>query len=94
MKMSKPGICCDRCFECIAKRNVEAAKLWLDLCDIQEGCPGIFGLRTSDFSSLRLLELLGFILTTDTPQIIFVKVKGQKQDALGTFFCGGGCGQE
>lgn len=94
MKMSKPGLCCDSCFGMIARRSTSAAKLWLDLCDIEIASGELFGLRSSDFPTLRLLEILGFVLTTDTPQIIMVRVKGKKQDSMGTYFCGGKCGQE
>lgn len=94
MKMSKPGLCCDSCFGLIAKRSTSAAKLWLDLCDLEITCGSLFGLKSSDFPTLRLLEILGFVLTTDTPQIIIVRVKGKRHDAMGTYFCGGTCGQE
>ena len=90
--MSKPGLCCDECFGMIARRSTGAAKLWLDLCEIQRHSQ-TFGLRTPDFPALRLLENLGFILTTEIPGIIAIKVQGQKQDALGTYFCGGNCSE-
>lgn len=90
--MSKPGLCCDECFELLAKRSSLAATLWLDLCDIQITC-SIFGLAIEDNDFLQMLEMLGFITTTDTPRYIVVKVHGKKEDALGSFFCGGQCGR-
>lgn len=90
--MSKPGICCDNCFGLIARRSTSAARLWLDLCDLQMNSQ-MFGLRTQDFPTLRLLETLGFILTTEIPGIIMVKVQGRHDDPLGTYFCGGKCGE-
>jgi len=92
MKMSKPGLCCDNCFGLIARRSTSAARLWLDLCDLQMQSQQ-FGLRTLDFPTLRLLEILGFILTTDIQGVIIVKVKGRVDDTLGTYFCGGKCGE-
>lgn len=92
MKMSKPGLCCDECFALIAKRSTPAARWWLDLCHIQETC-SIFGLAIPDNQILQLLEQLGFITTTETMNMIVVKVHGREEDALGTFFCGGRCGQ-
>lgn len=91
MKMSNPGLCCDDCFAMLAKRSTRAAKLWLDLCDAQRRY-GIFGLVTPDTTpSLLLLEHMGFITTTDTRDLIVVKVHGQEDDQLGAFFCGGKC---
>lgn len=92
MKMSKPGLCCDSCFGLIARRSTNAARLWLDLCELQIKSP-LFGLRTPDFPNLNLLERLGFIITTDIPGIIMVKVRGFHKDSLGTYFCGGKCGE-
>lgn len=91
MKMSKPGLCCDRCFELLAKRSTNAAKLWLDLCEIQSTCQ-IFALKIEDDAYFQLLETLRFITTTDFYNVMIVKVHGQEYDALGPFFCGGNCG--
>lgn len=91
MLMSKPGLCCDECFDLLAKRSVVAARMWLDLCEIQNNC-SLFALRIDDSDYLQLLEFLGFITTTDTADLIVVKVHGKEQDYLGSFFCGGNCG--
>lgn len=91
MLMSKPGLCCDECFDLLAKRSTVAARLWLDLCAIQSSC-SIFGLKIDDNPPMQLLEYLGFITTTDMPNLIVVKVRGKEEDGLGSFFCGGKCG--
>lgn len=65
--MSKPKhLCCNTCFERIAKGNTSAARLWLDLCSLYIKQNGLFVLR--DWSSLQInyLENLGFITTTET----------------------------
>lgn len=90
MKMSKPGLCCDSCFGQIARRSTVAARLWMDLCEIQLNS-SLFGLRTPDFPALQLLEILGFIITTDVHDIIIVKVLGKHRDDIGTYYCGGNC---
>lgn len=90
MIMAKPGMCCGQCFGLIARRDTKAAKLWLDLCELRMHSP-IFGLVMDDCPELRVLERLRFIVTTDTPEVIFVKVKGHQRDAIGSFFCGGDC---
>jgi hypothetical protein len=92
MKMSKPGLCCDECFDLLAKRSPRAARLWLDLCEIQNTC-ALFGLKIHDNELLQLLEILSFITTTDTKEVIVVKVHGKVEDTLGSFFCGGNCGR-
>lgn len=92
--MSKPGLCCERCFKSIAKNSTNAARLWLDLCSIQETC-SIFGIRLIDESvSLENLEHMGFITTTDIEELIVVKVHGKQEDPQGVFFCGGKCGRD
>lgn len=90
MRMDKPGVCCGQCFELIARIDTSAAKLWLDLCELRMHST-IFGIITDDTPDLRLLESLGFILTTETSTIIFIKVLGHQKDALESFFCGGRC---
>jgi hypothetical protein len=91
MQMSKPGLCCDDCFAVLAKTNTKAARLWLDLCEAQRRY-GVFGLVTSDTTpSMLLLERMGFIITTDTRDLIIVKVRGEMDGQDGFFFCGGQC---
>jgi hypothetical protein len=90
MKMSKPGLCCDSCFEMIAQESTRAARLWLDLCELQLHSR-IFGLLINDEISIRILETMGFILTTETPHMIVVKVNGFSTQEDGSFFCGGNC---
>jgi hypothetical protein len=91
MKMSKPGLCCDECFGIIASRNVNAAKLWLELCEIRVKRE-IFALVTKNPQNLRILEILGFVVTTETKNFILVKVNGLRYDRVNIYFCGGRCG--
>lgn len=91
MKMSKPGLCCDDCFAQLAKHSTKIAKLWLDLCEAQARY-GIFGLLSPDSTpSLVYLERNGFIITTDTSDLIIVKVRGELDEHHSFFFCGGNC---
>lgn len=92
MKMSKPGLCCDDCFALIARRSSGAASLWLNLCEIQLGHE-IFGLKLPDLPEFQILENLGFVTTTETNDMILMKVHGKRDDLAGTYFCGGKCGQ-
>lgn len=90
MKMSKPGLCCDSCFGIIAKQDTRAARLWLDLCHLHLQS-SIFGLLMTEDPAIRQLELLGFITTTETPQMIIVKVHHFHADEDESYFCGGKC---
>lgn len=90
MKMSEPKLCCDECFDIIAKESTTAAHMWLDFCEFQITLP-IFCLVTPFLNSIKLLENMGFILTTETQDIIIVKVLGRKDDLAGPYFCCGRC---
>lgn len=92
MKMSKDAVCCERCFHKIAKVSSPAAKLWLQLCEIQNrNYFDIFGIYPEEPLELQLLEELGFVLSTDTPQMILIKLFGLHEDDTGAFYCGGSC---
>lgn len=92
MKMSSDALCCDDCFHLIAKRNSTAASLWLDLCQLEKTY-NIFGLRMDDFPNLRLLETMGLLVSTDTDELIIIKVNGKKIDEDGPYYCGDLCEQ-
>ena len=74
--MSKYFICCEKCFETIGKRNTVAARFWMDLCamSLNKGQPVI--LETKDFPELRVLETLGFVVSSDRLKTIAVRVNG------------------
>jgi len=84
--MTKPGLCCEKCFEHIAKKNASAATIWLDLCLLQMQSD-VFGIRTQGHKHLRLLELQGYLVTTDTPEVLIIKMLGKAYDEKGAYFC-------
>lgn len=92
MKMNE-AVCCHHCFEQLGKRSVHSAKLWLDLCDLNVK-NGLFGIKMDDFPELRMLEVLGFITTTEQAEFIMVKVNGEKLDEKGKYFCCGSCSEK
>jgi hypothetical protein len=47
-----------------------------------------------DTKEFQLLENLGFITTTDIMDMIVVRVHGKRTNSLGSYFCGGNCGNE
>lgn len=64
--------------------------MWLDLCEMQLHSP-VFGLITDDYTSISYLENMGFLVSTETPQLLIVKMLGYQSDHDGSFFCGGHC---
>lgn len=90
MRMSNPTLCCDNCFSIIAKKNARAAKLWLDLCEIQGDSGFVFGLLTTDFSKLRFLEMNRFLISHETDNVMIVHMKKKEEGNL-MYFCGGAC---
>lgn len=49
----------------------------MDLCAVHLK-EGIVHLRTQDFPELRTLELMGFLVSTEEPQNILVKINGHR----------------
>lgn len=90
MKMTDQSLCCDRCFHILAQKSPSAAKMWLDLCDIQFHTKRLVGLINFDLTSLRLLEILGFIITSETHELVIVNVKTNISED-NQYFCGGKC---
>jgi hypothetical protein len=74
----------------LAKKSTKMAKLWLDLCDIQHK-HGLFGLVSPETVEFKTLETMGFITSTETSDLLIVKVNQEEDFFLGPFFCGGKC---
>ena len=82
-----PSILCDDCFEHIAKTNMRAAKLWLDMCHltIHQEKPLIL-LHDMD-DRIILLESSGYIVTSEVNQTLLVRCLGRILDHDGDYFC-------
>lgn len=89
-------ICCNQCFEHIAKKNPAAARVWLDMCKYYIKYRGTYQMNeehiSSTLSSTILLEELGYITTCDRSPAVMVRVNGydvvdvpEKQVCLETF---------
>ncbi len=88
MEMSRYFICCNQCFETIGRRNTNAARLWMDFCAAKLKCGEIIELEMSDFPELRVLENLGFVVSTDRQNTIAIRVNGHMSNQDGEhFFC-------
>lgn len=90
MKMSEQTFCCDECFSYLGKKSSEAAKLWLDLCQMQATGNAMLGVGV-EFNALRLLETERFLVSHETAHWIFIRVKGLKKEHGIVYFCGGKC---
>lgn len=76
MKMSDYFICCEKCFEIIGKKNTNAARIWMDLCSMRMNLGEVYILKTPDFPELRILENLGFVVSTEKPNGIAIRMTG------------------
>lgn len=86
--MSRYFVCCENCFETIGKQSTVAAKLWMDLCALRLKSGEYIEISSQDFPELRTLELLGFVVSTDKPQSIKLRINGHQTTADGEdFFC-------
>lgn len=60
----------------------------MDLCAKKMSCDDILEIKTTDFPELRTLELLGYIVSTENPYSLVVKVNGYVNTIFGEhFFC-------
>ena len=91
--MNRKILCCDECFEMIARRSTIAARIWLDLCVLQDSCQ-LIGLSCPDNDILYILETMNFINSTEANEMILLKVLGREEGVRASFFCGGECEQE
>lgn len=72
----------------IGKTNTSAAKIWMDLCALQEKHGPRVPIKGNGFSELAVLEKMGFIVTTETDGYVVVKVQGGELDEdCETFYC-------
>lgn len=86
--MSRYFLCCEQCFTTISERSVKAAKLWMDFCTLGLENGEIVIIETNDFPELRVLETLGFLVSTDQYKQLAVRVKGHILTKEGEhFFC-------
>lgn len=95
MKMhDKKFLCCEKCVEEIGKKSCNAAKLWMDLCEI-EFTYGLLNFKAVEDPDLRVLESLGYILTTDIENYVVIKLFLDEELYRGTsLFCVRGEGHE
>jgi hypothetical protein len=88
MTMSDYFVCCERCAETIGMRNARAVRLWMDFCALRLQQGEVVLLRSHDFPELRVLETMGFLISTDQENFLAVKVRGHLHTSEGDhYFC-------
>ena len=88
MKMMSDAGCCEKCVAHIARIHTNAARLWLDLCALRLSRGEYVKIRTTDFHEMRLLENLGFVVTTEhPPHHLIVQIKHLHNEDGEQFFC-------
>lgn len=86
--MGKYFICCERCFQDIAFHNTSAAKFWMDLCNLRLKRGEYVILMGQDNDELQILEHAGFIITSDMPHHVMIRIMCHMQTVNGEdFFC-------
>jgi hypothetical protein len=81
--------CCEKCFDELCQISTSAARIWMDLCIVKIQTGDIpFILHALDFPELQCLEQLGYVVTTDFPNKLRVRVNGHHlTDDDEDFFC-------
>lgn len=88
MKMSKYIICCQSCFDDIAKKSTTSARLWMDFCAARMENQMPLQLKGPDCPQIRILEQMGFLISTDRKNSISIKVNGYMNTEDGEhYFC-------
>ncbi len=85
-------MCCNLCFREIAKKNTSAAKLWIDLCAHATNIGGLMAYDESKLSAASVslvsgLEKWGYLLSTDRPKDLVIKMLGWEFDVGTDTFC-------
>lgn len=91
MMKNKDFTCCAKCFKKIALAHTNAVRVWLKLCEFSITHGNIFTLNLEDFEELRILELLGFLVSTEKKTGITIKLVGIKHSLTNKHFCGEFC---
>lgn len=85
---NKYFMCCEKCFEEIGKIDTRAARFWMDLCAMRLEYGEIVHVKSPDLPELRKLELMGFIVSTEKPNNLSLRIKGHCHNEDGEhFFC-------
>lgn len=90
--MRKKSICCSDCFNFIARKSVSAAKLWINLCesvsnDIEKDPVLVIVPDKNYINVFASLERMGFIVTTETLDYLFLKMNGIYSKRIGEICC-------
>lgn len=86
--MSKYIVCCETCFESLCKRHTGAARMWMDFCVAHKKKAGMIKVIGGDIPEVRVLEMLGFITSTEKPGYLIVSVHGHMlMDDGDDFYC-------
>lgn len=78
---------CSTCLGIIGKKSTSAARLWTDLCAVDSDPVCV---RGHDIHELRILERLGFLVSTETAETVSIRLKGHPLDDTNEYvYCRG-----
>jgi hypothetical protein len=80
------AVCCEQCFERIAREDPTAARIWLDLCAFQVKYGEVFEYREERVPTIvphtRKLEEMGYMATADGGEAVRVIVLGRQKKKM------------
>ena len=85
---SKYYMCCEKCFEKIARLHGNAARLLMDLCALRLSRGEYVKVRAVDMPELRLLEIEGYVCSIESPPThLIINIRGHyiNEDGLDSF---------
>lgn len=93
MIMDKYYIACEHCFNRLSEKSPLVAKTWMELCALAMTTGEVIATTNKDFPELRVLETMGFIVSTESTDGLTIRVLGHGNTISGEhFFCPrGGC---
>ncbi len=94
MNQSKPIVGCEKCFEKIGRCSTASAKIWLMIIE-KAHVSDVFCYTENDLydAQFRLLENMGFLISTDVRDHVEFKLLGRQYESDGDYYfvCGGKC---
>lgn len=82
MKMSEYFMCCEHCFRTICQTDTTAAKFWMTLCKMCLDHGNII-ISSGESPKIRILEQLGFLVSTERKSKVLMKLKDPYLNEVG-----------
>ena len=85
---SKHFHCCELCLAELCKTHTNSARMWMDLCAYSVHKGQIMTFKSEDMTELNILENKGYLVTTESPGRVIIKMNGHFiNEENDDFFC-------